>query len=199
MSYACFKDSDCESKFGPGWRCAGASWPFRPGQCYYPGEPGKEPEPSNGGPVVSDPGQGNAGPYFPGVGELTGGPEVDITDLALAATILKLTQTPDGLKTIQVLGKALLDGAFKTLGYLGQASAANKIAAWGNPVLISAVLERIGLIKPGFNDHFHLKLSLIAGADIALDVLEKVSGFIPFTKPSDSSYPDSITYAAETK
>lgn len=135
--------------------------------------------------------------FFPEIGELAGGPEVDVTDLAIAAVLIQLTKTPAGLRTIQVLGKAFLDGIFKTLGFMGQASAANKVAAWGNPVLISGILERFGFLKPGFNSNYHLGLTIIAGASVAESILGAIAGFIPFGKPADSSYPDSITFAAE--
>lgn len=148
---------------------------------------------------MSDPAQSQGSGFFPSVGQLTGGPEIDIMDLGLAAVLVNLTKTPEGLKTIQVLGKAFLDGIFKTLSFMGQASAANKVAAWGNPVLVSGVLERFGFVKPGFNANYHLGLTVIAGADIAQGILGAIAGFIPFGKPSDSSFPDNISFAAESQ
>ena len=116
--------------------------------------------------------------------------------------ILKLAKMPGGLEVIKTLGKEFLRGMFKTLHYLGQASAANPVAAWANPILISAVLDRFGFLKPGFIANYHLGITMISGIDIAEDVTQAILGALPWnflkgTTPSE--FPTSIVYASTSE
>lgn len=97
-----------------------------------------------------------------------------IFQIALLGAAIRLAKMPDGMKTLQVLGKATLEGLFKTLSYLGKASAANHVAAWANPVLISGVLERFGMLPPDFNDGFHKGITVISGVDLIGDIIEAI-------------------------
>ena len=124
------------------------------------------------------------------------------TKIIIGLFILKLAKMPGGLKVIESLGKEFLKGMFKTLHYLGQASAANPVAAWANPILISAVLDRFGFLKPGFIANYHLGITTISGIDIGVDVINAIAGALPWnilkgTTPSE--FPTSIVYASTTE
>lgn len=89
---------------------------------------------------------------------------------------LKLAKMPDGMKTLQILGKEAIHGLFDMLDSAAQASSANPVAAWANPMLISGVLERFGMLPPRFNRGFHLGISRISGVDLVSGVLGDLFG-----------------------
>ncbi len=145
--------------------------------------------------------EGEQPPVFPGIGELTGGLGVDLQDMALVMMVVKLTQTPGGMKLLQTLGKSFIDGVFKTLGYLAQATAANRISAWGGNILISQVLARFRFVRQDMIPNYHLGLTLIAGAGVTQDFVSAVAQALPWnmlSKPPDANFPDQITFAAES-
>ena len=115
-----------------------------------------------------------------------------IFQLSVIAGGLKLAKMPDGMKTIQILGKELIGGLFDTLDSLGQASAANALASWANPVLISGVLERFGMLPPQFNRGYHDALSKLAGIDIVTGIIESIFG-------KGGAFPEALTYAKKQK
>lgn len=111
-----------------------------------------------------------------------------IFQVALIGGALKLAKMPDGMKTLQVLGKETISGLFNTLDSLGQASAANHIAGWANPILISGVLERFGMLPPAFNNGFHAGITLISGVDLATSILKDIFG-------GGGAFPSSLVFA----
>lgn len=106
--------------------------------------------------------------------------------------LLKLAKMPQGMKTIQVLGKAVIDGLFEAIDSLGQASAANHIAAWANPVLISGIFERFGLLPPKFNNGFHKGVTTIAGVDTGLNIIDAILG-------KGGAYPTTMAFAKKSE
>ena len=124
------------------------------------------------------------------------GKDVGFTHFVLALGLIKLAKTPGGLKVIESLGKEFLKGLFGTLHALGQASAANKVAAWANPYLVALVLDRFGFINPDYLLEYKVGLSLISGADVAEGFVDSLQGIFPFTRPEPSEYPTSITYSS---
>ena len=97
-----------------------------------------------------------------------------IFQLALISAAMRLAKTPEGMKTLQILGKETIHGLFQTLSYLGKASAANHVAAWANPVLISGVLERFGMLPPAFNRGFHKGITVVGGVDLTRGIIEAI-------------------------
>ena len=115
-----------------------------------------------------------------------------IFQLSVIAGSLKLAKMEGGMKTIQVLGKELIGGLFDTLDSLGQASAANALASWANPVLISGVLERFGMLPPMFNHGYHDALSKLAGVDIVTGLIESIFG-------KGGAFPETLAFAKKQK
>jgi len=115
-----------------------------------------------------------------------------IFQIALIGLANKLSQRPEGMKTIQVLGKSLLDGLFDMLDSGAQASAANHISAFAFPVLSSQVLERLALLPPGWNAGFHKSLALISGFDQAAGFIEAIFG-------KDKGFPGTLAFAKKSK
>lgn len=111
-----------------------------------------------------------------------------VFQLSLIAGMLKLAKMPGGMRTIQVLGKAVIDGLFETTDSLGQASAANYIAAWANPVLISGIFERFGLLPPRFNEGYHDGISKLTGIQAASSIIDVLFG-------KDGAFPSTLTFA----
>lgn len=109
----------------------------------------------------------------------------------LIGMILKLGKMEGGMKTIQVLGKSILDGLFKTTNALGKASAANYIAAWANPTLISGLFERFGMLPPRFNRGFHDAISKLTGITATESILDTLFG-------KEGAFPSSINFGSET-
>ena len=110
----------------------------------------------------------------------------------LISGALKLAKMKDGMKTLQILGKATIDGLFDCMDSLGQASAANALASWANPVLISGVLERFGMLPPQFNKGYHDGLSKLAGVDIVTGLVESIFG-------KGGAFPEALTFAKKQK
>lgn len=108
----------------------------------------------------------------------------------LIGMVLKLAKMKDGMKTIQVLGKSILDGLFKTTNALGKASAANYIAAWANPMLISGLFERYGMLPPRFNIGYHDALGKLTGISATENVLNVLFG-------KEGTFPDHINFGSE--
>lgn len=102
--------------------------------------------------------------------------------------LLNFAKMKGGMKTIQVLGKSIIDGLFNTTDSLGQASAANYIAAWANPVLISALFERFGLLPPHFNRGYHDGISKLTGIQAATSIIDQLFG-------KDGAFPTTLTFA----
>jgi len=118
--------------------------------------------------------------------------------LILGVVLFKLSKTPEGIKLIGQLGTEYLKGMFKTMSFLAQASAANKIAAWANPILISGVFERFGMLPKGFNTNYHLGITVISGVEMAADFVGDVLDALPwnlFKPPDPKEYPSHIVYA----
>lgn len=134
--------------------------------------------------------------YFQNV-STTRASQFDYMPIIAAYLVLKLSKTPEGLKVLKALGTEFIKGIFKTLNSLGKASAANKVAAWANPVLISGVLDRFGFLKPGFNNGYHLGVTVISGASIAEGFLDTLQGFFPFSSPEPSDFPSHISFGDE--
>jgi hypothetical protein len=101
--------------------------------------------------------------------------------------VLKFAKMEGGMKTLQVLGKETIKGLFDMLDSLGQASAANHVASWANPVLISGVLERFGLLPPAFNNGFHKGITVTAGVDLVSGIVEALIG--------KGGFPSTLTFA----
>ena len=104
----------------------------------------------------------------------------------------KLSKRPGGMKLIETLGKATIKGLFDTLDSLGQASAANSVAAWANPVLISGIFERFGMLPPQFNAGYHAGITTISGVDIVTGVISDILG-------AKGSFPESIAFAKKVE
>ena len=115
-----------------------------------------------------------------------------IFQIALIGLANKISQRPEGMKTLQVLGKSLLDGLFDMLDSGAQASAANHISAFAFPVLSSEVLARIGLLPNNWTGGFHRSLALISGFDQA-------SGFIEAIFGKGGAFPSSLVFAKKGK
>ena len=88
------------------------------------------------------------------------------------------------------IGKAIIDGLFKTTNSLGKASAANYIAAWANPVLISGLFERFGMLPPRFNRGYHDSISKLTGITAAGSIVDVLFG-------KDGSFPSNIDFGSE--
>jgi len=116
-----------------------------------------------------------------------------IFQVAIIAGMLKFAKMPGGMRTIQVLGKAAIDGIFRTTNSLGKASAANYIAAWANPVLISGIMERFGLLPPAFNVGYHDAISRLTGYNVFTGVIELIFG----KTPMDGAFPSSLDFGTE--
>ena len=112
-----------------------------------------------------------------------------IFQIALIGAFKQLTKTKEGHKTIQILGKELIKGVLDTTHALGQASAANAVAAWANPVLISGVLERFGCLPPHFNAGYHAGITMCAGVDVITGVIDSLFG-------KGGTFPESIKYSS---
>jgi len=122
--------------------------------------------------------------------------------LMLALIVVKLSKTPEGLRVIRELGREFLRGIFDTLHALGQASAANRIAAWANPYLIAMILRRFGFIQNVHLIRYELGISLLAGISAADDIMDTIKDFVPWNllKPSGepSEFPSNIIYSARS-
>jgi len=124
----------------------------------------------------------------------------DMLQLLMFAGIMKLSKTPEGLKVLEKIGVEFTKGIFKTLSFLGQASAANPVAAWANPILISGVLERFGFLPPAFNANYHLGITFISGVNIYEGILNDVANALPWNAmkpPENPQYPSAVTFAGE--
>lgn len=118
-----------------------------------------------------------------------------LDQIVVAVAVSRLARTPGGMQVIRESAK----GVFHTLHALAQASGANRLAAWANPILISAVFERMGLLHPRFNSHFHLSISLLAGVELTKDFVDMIAGALPWNlldKPDPSDYPSSIVFSS---
>ncbi len=118
--------------------------------------------------------------------------------MLLALVVLKLSKTAEGLKLIGKLGTEYLKGMFKTMSFLAQAGAANKISAWANPILISGVFQKWGMLPAHFNDNYHLGITVISGIQITQSIIDTVLDVLPWSdlgsiEPSD--FPSDITFA----
>jgi len=113
-----------------------------------------------------------------------------IFQAALIGAFMNLAKMPGGMKTLQVLGKEAIHGLFNMLDSAAQASSANPVAAWANPMLISGVLERFGMLPPRFNRGFHLGISRISGIDLAGQVITEIFG-------AKGAFPSSVGFAKE--
>ena len=126
--------------------------------------------------------------------------KTDMLQLLMFAGVMKLSKTPEGLKVLERIGVEFTKGIFKTLSFLGQASAANPVAAWANPILISGVLERFGFLPPAFNANYHLGITMISGVEIYSGILNDVANALPWNamkNPPAPFYPETIHFAAE--
>lgn len=103
-----------------------------------------------------------------------------------------LSKTPKGLEVLKTVAKEVVHGIFATTNSLAQASGANPIIAWGSPVLLSGIFERMGLLPPHFNDGYHAGLSLISG-------VEQGTGLITDLLGKDSSFPQVLNFAGMEK
>lgn len=122
-----------------------------------------------------------------------------IEKLVMGLILVKLAKVPGGLKVIQTLGKEFLKGIFDTLHALGQASAANQVAAWANPFIVALVLRRFGFIDHLGAAEFKAGISVITGATVAEGFLDTLQGIFPFSSPEPSEFPSSIVYSARTE
>lgn len=130
--------------------------------------------------------------YSTGAGD-TG---ISIKEMALLALLVKLTQSPQGLKVLETWGKELIKTVGDMMHALGQASAANKVSSWANPYLCALVLDRFGLVNPAYLLEFKLGLSLISGASVAEGFVDNIQGIMPFSASEPSEFPSSIVYSA---
>lgn len=119
--------------------------------------------------------------------------------LIMGLILVKLAKIPGGLKVIQTLGKEFLKGVFDTMHALGQASAANLVAAWANPYLVGLILRRFGFIDHQGSNEFKMGLSIISGAQVAEGFVDTLQGIFPFSSPEPSDFPSSINYSARTE
>jgi hypothetical protein len=124
---------------------------------------------------------------------------IGIKELIVLLIAFKISEKPGGMKLLETLGKEFIKGTFDTLHSLGQASAANSIAAWANPYLISIVLERFGFVPSNKMLEFRVGLSIIAGAATAESIIDTIQGIFPFSSPEKSEFPDNIVYSARTE
>ena len=123
---------------------------------------------------------------------------VDMMQALMFLGIAKLSKTPEGMKVLDHLGTEFMKGTFRTLAFLAQASAANPVAAWANPILISGVLQRFGFLPPKFNTNFHLGITVISGVEIYSDIIKDVADALPwnlFKGAPEIQYPQSLTFA----
>lgn len=126
-------------------------------------------------------------------------PKVDAYQAIMLLGLIKLSKTPEGLKVIEKIGTEFTKGIFKTLSFLGQASAANPVAAWANPILISGVLERFGFLPPRFNANYHLGITVISGVEIYSDILSDVADALPWNLMKgapEQQYPTDVKFAS---
>ena len=122
----------------------------------------------------------------------------DMLQLLMFAGVMKLSKTPEGLKVLEKIGVEFTKGIFRTLSFLGQASAANPVAAWANPILISGVLERFGFLPPKFNANYHLGITAISGVEIYQDFLKDIADALPWNiikGAPEAQYPSEIKFA----
>lgn len=113
-----------------------------------------------------------------------------IFQAVIVSGFLKLAKMPGGMETLRALGKEAIHGLFNMLDSSAQASAANPVAAWANPMLISGVLERFGMLPPRFNRGFHLGISRISGVDLAGSIIETIFG-------AKGAFPGQLMFAKE--
>ena len=124
----------------------------------------------------------------------------DMLQILMFAGVMKLSKTPEGLKVLEKIGVEFTKGIFKTLSFLGQASSANPVSAWANPILISGVLERFGFLPPKFNANYHLGITVISGVEIYSDILNDVADALPWNLMKgapEAQYPSAVTFAGE--
>ena len=118
-----------------------------------------------------------------------------IKDAMLLALYSRLAKTPQGMKVLQ----EMIKGVFDTTQALAQASATNPIVAWANPVLISEVFNRFGLVNPYFIPNYHLGITVISGVTITEDFVDTVLGALPWAglkAPEEAPFPSTIVYDA---
>jgi len=113
--------------------------------------------------------------------------------------LLKLAKMPGGLRVIERLGREFIKGIFDTLHALGQASAANSVAAWANPYLVNLVLDRFGFVYSQGSSEFKLGLGVLAGLEVTEDFITILKDSLPWNllkPPTPSEFPSSIVYSA---
>jgi len=118
--------------------------------------------------------------------------------LIILLIAVKLSKTPQGLEVIKALGKEFIKGIFDTMHSMGQAAAANKVAAWANPYLTSLVFERFGFVDSDRMAEFRIGLSVISGAGVAEGFLDTLQGLFPFSKPEPSEYPSELAFSSRS-
>ena len=90
--------------------------------------------------------------------------------------IRELMKTDKGMEVLQTVAKEAVHGIFGTCQALAQASAANPVSAWANPVLLSGIYERMGMLPPAFNNGYHLGITVISGVKVGTTILEAIFG-----------------------
>lgn len=100
-----------------------------------------------------------------------------------------LMKTDKGLDVLKTLGSELIKGSLDTTHALAQASAANAVSSWANPVLISGIFERLGLLPPAFNAGYHAGITAVSGVDIFTGVLDSLFG-------KGGAFPSYIQYSS---
>jgi len=76
----------------------------------------------------------------------------EIDALLIGVLLFKLLKTPEGMRTLGILGKSYLDNMGKVIASMQHASASNWLTAMMNQVACSNIYVRMGLISP--IDHY---------------------------------------------
>lgn len=99
-----------------------------------------------------------------------------LIQLLIVKLFSNLSKTPEGLKVLQKLGSDAINGIFKTTHALAQSSCGSSLTSWSNPMLISGIFERFGLLPPAFNAGFHDGISKLTGVNIFGDIIGDIFG-----------------------
>ena len=110
--------------------------------------------------------------------------------------LAKLSKTPEGLKVIKDLGKEFIKGLFDTLHALGQASSANYITAWANPIIVASILTRFGFVERKWYNGFAVGISALAGAKVTEGFVDEIARIFPFSARDTPDFPQQIVFSA---
>lgn len=121
-----------------------------------------------------------------------------IQNVILLAIVARLSKTPEGLKVLRDIAVQGIKTMGDSMEALAKASVGNPVSAWANPYLLSILWEKWGIVGHERMAEFRIGLSVISGADVATDVLESLTTFLPFSGEKPSDFPSQIHFGDKT-